>query len=262
MSAESRLEKQAPSQVWNMPAGEASVLGYRLGGDYWMEWPGFATFQFHPARSTVTAFVRPGVPASAVEDVWRRGVLPLVLVTRGLEALHASAVTTARGVIAFCARSGTGKSTLACALRARGFGQWADDAVVFQSEDDGAITAMPLPFSVRLDEQSREYAGAAPIRNVVEEGTPAPLAAICVLSRLSSDSVEPFEVRKVTGSEALTAVLPHAHVFDPADNLRGRQMVERYLHLVDRVPVYAAAFRPGPVAWPAVLDAFAERFPA
>ena len=245
-----------------MPAGEASVLGYRVDGDYWMEWPDFATFRFHPARSTVTAFIRQGVPGNAVEDVWRRGVLPLVLVTRGLEALHASAVTTPHGVIAFCARSGTGKSTLACALRARGFKQWADDAVVFQSEDDGAITAMPLPFSVRLDEQSREYAGAAPIRDQVEEGTQSPLAAICVLSRLSDDNVDPVTIRALTGAEALTAVLPHAHVFDPADNQRGREMVERYLRLVDRVPVCAAAFRPGPDAWPAVLDAFAERFPA
>jgi hypothetical protein len=199
------------------------------------------------------------VSRRAVDDVWRRGVLPLVLVTSGFEALHASAVATSRGVIAFGAGSGTGKSTIACALRNRGFRHWADDAVVFQPSG-GGITAVPLPFAVRLDEASRAYAGAAPAADEIDEADEAPLAAICVLSRLAADSGDPVRIARLTGAHALTAVLPHAHVFDPNDRGRNRVMVEDYLLLVECVPVYAVAFQPGREAWPAVLDALANRF--
>jgi hypothetical protein len=242
-----------------MPDGETCALGYRLEGHYWMEWPDFATFRFHPTQPTVTAFVQAGVRQDAVDDVWRRSVLPLVLVTRGLEALHASAASGPGGIVAFCAKSGTGKSTLAYALRARGFQQWSDDAVVFDVTAEPAVSAIPLPYSSRLDEASSHYVTVTTQPGEVRTGDPAPLAGICVLSRLAPDAGRDVQVNELSGSAALLAVLPHAHVFDQSDLDRTRRMVDAFLSLVDRVPVYSVSFRPGPDAWPAVLDRVSEQ---
>ena len=248
------LDKATPGQVWTMPDGETCALGYRIGGYYWMEWPDFASFRFQPADPTVTAFVQAGVPPGAVDDVWRRSVLPLVLVTQGLEALHASACAGPDGIVAFCATSGTGKSTLAYALGARGFDQWSDDAVVFDVGADGAVHAIPLPYAPRLDVNANQYVTVMAQASEVGIGQPAALHGICVLSRLASDADRDVIVEPLDGSAALLAVLPHAHVFDQADLDRTRRMVDAFLSLVDRVPVYVVQFRPGLDAWAAVLD--------
>jgi hypothetical protein len=248
------LDKATPGQVWAMPDGETCALGYRLDGHYWMEWPDFATFRFHPAQTSVTAFVQAGISREAVDDVWRRGVLPLVLVTRGLEGLHASAVAGPRGIVALCATSGTGKSTLAYALRARGFQQWADDAVVFDPATASTPHAIPLPYSSRIDFNASQYVRVMPEATGGGVVASAALAGICVLSRLPADDDRDVTLSRLSGSEALLAVLPHAHVFDQADLDRTRRMVDAFLSLVDRVPVHAVQFRPGPEAWPAVLD--------
>ena len=53
---------------------------------------------------------------------------------RGWEALHASAVLSPQGVVAFCAGSGTGKSTIARGLSERGYQLCADDAVAVKAD--------------------------------------------------------------------------------------------------------------------------------
>lgn len=252
------LDKATPDQVWRMPDGATCALGYRVDGHYWMEWPDFATFRFHPAQPTVMAFVQAGTSREAVDDVWRRGVLPLVLVTRGLEALHASAVAGSKGIVALCATSGTGKSTLAYALRTRGFRQWSDDAVVFDPGGAGKLNALPLPYSTRLDPGARQYVQVMPETAVAAMLEPTPLAGVCVVSRLPADSDREVDVSRLSGSAALLAVLPHAHVFDQSDLDRTRRMADAFLSLVDRVPVHAVQFRPGPEAWPVVLDRVGE----
>lgn len=71
-------------------------------------------------------------PAPGVEErVLRLSVLgpafALLLHQRGRFVLHASAVESAGGAVAFTGGSGWGKSTLAAALHARGYGIVADD---------------------------------------------------------------------------------------------------------------------------------------
>ena len=78
----------------------------------------------------------------------------------GHEALHASAMRAARGVVLFAAQSRTGKSTVAFGLSCRGYEQWSDDGVVFSVAEEGA-TAVPLPFDVRLRPQSADILGSA-----------------------------------------------------------------------------------------------------
>lgn len=85
----------------------------------------------------VVAFPLPSAPPEPASDAFERSVLPMALQALGGEALHASGVLGPSGLVALCGDSGTGKSTLACALNAYGYLFWADDAVAFEVTDLG-----------------------------------------------------------------------------------------------------------------------------
>src|SRR5688572_809779 len=111
----------ATVHVWRDRNGCMVATGHAVSGVYWMHWPQLAAYSFRPGDECVTAFPLPGTRIVDVEDIYRRGVLPMVLQAVGLEALHASAVLFPQGVIGFFASSETGKSTFAYGLKHRGY---------------------------------------------------------------------------------------------------------------------------------------------
>ena len=86
-----------------------------------MELPDLGTFRFDGHGDRVIAAARPGVGAGAIAEAYWHAALPLVLQARGSEVLHASAVLTPGGVVAFCGTSRSGKSTIAYGLHRRGY---------------------------------------------------------------------------------------------------------------------------------------------
>src|SRR5438045_2629057 len=132
-------------QVWR-EQDQVCAYGYAADGARWMHVPDLATFRL---GREVAAFTLPSADPDLIRDAFERNVLPMAIQALGGEALHASGVVGSSGVVAFCGESGTGKSTLACALSARGYRLWADDAVAFEP-GDGGLVAVPLPFQLRL----------------------------------------------------------------------------------------------------------------
>jgi hypothetical protein len=220
-----------------------------------MAWPYLATFRFGVDDPFITAYARPDAPVDVIWDVYRRTVLPMALQVLGWEALHASAIVATvkgasqPGIVAFSAVSETGKSTVAYALRRRGFPQWSDDGVVFRVEEHAS--ALPLPFAARLRPESCTMFGVDPaaFAHVEENGAgeqqyvePLPITAICVLTRTAEGPSE--RIRAMEPAEAFPALLIHAHEFDPANAERRARMMKTYLDLVAHVPVYEVAFLP------------------
>jgi len=155
-----------------------------------------------------------------------------------LETLHASAVAAPEGVIAFCARSGTGKSTLAASLHRRGYRLWADDAVVWTPADIGSLT---FP----LTSPSTGSATAA-----------LPLIAIVALERSAAPMERDTAVSPLSGAAALTQILPHAHPSPAsAGPRRQRDFVARYLHLAASTPIVRLRFADDAGKIGAVCDA-------
>jgi hypothetical protein len=116
-------------QVWRDHEGTVCAAGHTVAGRHWMHVPRIGSFAFGPcAGDAVHVFAEPSARPESVLDTFRRMVLPLALQAQGEEVLHASAVRMLQGVVALCAVSETGKSTLAYALSRRGFPLWADDA--------------------------------------------------------------------------------------------------------------------------------------
>jgi hypothetical protein len=198
-----------------------------------------------------------------IQDVYYHSVLPMALQALGQEGLHASGIRMARGVVAFCAEKGTGKSTIAVAFRQRGYPQWADDTVAFEI-CNRSVSAIRLPFKVRLRRAVASILGETDptvTHPTYWDGADAtagelvPLAAVCVLRRaprLPSDV--PVEAKQLSSSQALLAVLPHAHCFGLQDAGRKRRMMRHYLELVAQVPVLEIRMQTGLENLPSILD--------
>jgi hypothetical protein len=209
---------------------------------------GIATFKFDP--SGVEAIAGDEVADEKIRDAHRRLVLPLALQALGQQVLHASAVAFDSGAVAFCAESGTGKSTVAYSLARRGHPPCADDAVAIGHGPRGP-ELIPLPFALRLRPASADYygeeGGATQVQHPVDG---RPLAAICVLQRGEGGS----EVSRLSRTEAFPALLAHAYSFGLGDESRRRRMMQHYLSLASEVPVFRVTLASGLSTLPETLD--------
>lgn len=78
---------------------------------------------------------------------------------RGLLPLHASAVSSGKGVVAFLARSGQGKSSLAAHLAQRGFRVVADDICLIRLTETEEATVVPAAPWLKLWHNSLQSLG-------------------------------------------------------------------------------------------------------
>jgi hypothetical protein len=217
-----------------------------------MRFPGVALYHWSGTSPVVTATPDPAANETLVADAFRRCVAPMVLQTNGRQVLHASAVVLPDGVVALCARSRTGKSTLAYAL-SRGLDRplWADDAVAFEPLPDGGVATIPLPFSLKLRPAAAAYFGTG-TQAAGEHGESSELLAVFTLAR--SDSVREPRATRLTASRAFTALLEHAYCFDLENPVFHERMVSQYLELSARVPTFELEFPSRFEALPATVD--------
>jgi len=239
-------------EVWRERDGRVAAYGGSLDGSRWMRIPGLAAFVF--SGKSVTAYTEAAAGDDDVHDAYRRNVLPMALQVLGYEVLHASAVRGPRGVLALCAISETGKSTIAYGLSTRGHELWADDAVAFELGGQGA-RALPLPFSLRLRDTSAAYYGVEPDSFRLGEPQPAALAALCVLERVKdAGNASGARVERLSAAEAFSSLLAHAYCFSLEDVERKERMLRTYMALAGSVPVFRAGLEAGLERVPAMLD--------
>jgi hypothetical protein len=243
-------------EVWRHTDGTVIAFGGSREREHWMQLLNVGLFVFGEEADVVTVFPDADAGPETVEDGFRRAVLPMALQVLGRDVLHASAVLGRSGVIAFCAVSETGKSTVAYALGRRGYRLWADDALAFRI-DEAAVTAVPLAFTLRLRPATSEFYGVDGDASLVEPAAAERLTAVCVLER-SEEGDDGAPVARLAGADAFSAVLPHAYCFSLADDARKARMTSSYLELVDRVPVFRVQVRSGLEHLQPLLDRIEE----
>ena len=222
-----------------------------------MRLPGVGLFGWTDSEAEWTASPEPGVEHDAVVDAFRRCVLPMALQAEGREVLHASAVLMPQGAVALCGRSRTGKSTLAYGLsRHLNRPLWADDAVAVELTEQG-VSVLALPFSLKLRPPSERYfrtdaRAAGPREDNSAAARLVPLAAVFILTR-SDTPRGAVRASRTEGGHAFTALLEHAYCFDLENPVRRAQMVDQYLELSARVPVFELSFPSGLHVLPATL---------
>jgi hypothetical protein len=246
-------------QVWQDELGRELATCYAIDGRHWVDVPGVARFGVQGPSDVVKAIPHPSAAAEEIDDVYNDSVLPLVLHVQGLEALHASAVLSPQGVVAFCAASGTGKSTIARGLSERGYPLWADDTVAFEVPGP-AVNAIPLPFRTRLRPDAAAFfarervAGHNGLCGIDRVDRSASLAALCVLKREPGLTGGAVAVETLRASSAFPALLAHAYCFSLLDAERKRRMIERYLVVSARIRILEIRFAAGLEHLPAMLD--------
>jgi hypothetical protein len=252
----------AAEEVWTGPAGGVFASCRVAGDTCWIDLPGLATFRVDPGGDCVLAAPRPGVDPAAVAEAYWHAALPLVLHARGAEVLHGSAVLMARGVVALCGASGSGKSTIGYALDRRGWALWADDTLALDISASG-ISALSVPFDVRLRPPAAAHFGlgsrdARPVRGL-QGGAAAPLQALCVLAR-ETEAPAGDVLGRLGAAEACPALLAHAWCVSLKDAARKRVMLERYLRLLARVPVFRLRVAAGLGGLPDIVAAVESAF--
>ncbi len=229
--------------VWRDDQGVPFAEAFRQDGGHRLEWRGIGTIVFD-GSSRVAFWPAPGLPMADALDRVERVAQPVVLQALGYETLHASAARLASGIVAFCGLSGSGKSTLAYALGQRpGIEQVADDAVVIEIDAD-EITAAPLPFRSRLRKASQTFFHREEALAIDPPAAArAPLAAVVLLDA-RPDLARPVDVERIASRSAFAALLTHAHCFDEHDRTATSRMIQHYLDIAARVPVFRLAYVP------------------
>lgn len=240
-------------QQWFDNAGQLVASGGHDLGLWWMHWHGLGTFWF---GDTGNVFAEPVAADRLVqiEDVFTRGVVAVVLLARGCEALHASAVEQSGSVTAFCARSGTGKSTLALAIARCGSSHFADDTLLYTTSSNRPL-AFSLPFPVRVADEARRAAETISSESSVAR-PPASAAIHRVYDLTRDDSLEPGVPRfaPVAAARRFERLLAHAHPFEMAGPERRRAFTENLLALARDVEVWECRFAPSLDALPSLVD--------
>lgn len=248
-------------EIWRDTVGAIYAYGEMLGEVCSLHVPGLASFRFSCHSDEIAATVSSGVTSEAVLDAYQRKVLPMALQIRGQEVLHASAVTSAKGVTAFCGVSQTGKSTIAYGLSRRGYDLWGDDALAFETTGLGGM-AISLPFKIRLRPSAAKWFGGEAIQAAASAGfpvhpKPTRLKAVCVLRRADDDGAA-VQVRRLSVGQAFPAVFAHAWWFTLDNPELKRRVIDNYLDLVARIPVFDVSFKSGLENLPVILDAIEE----
>ena len=246
-------------QQWLDHEGRLIATGGRHGDTWWMRWQALATFWFSDTGVVRAEPVRNGLEPE-LRDSFVRGVIPVVLLARGYEALHASAVVVPQGVVALCGTSGTGKSTTALAIAAQGARHYSDDTVVYQVVDGQGIAAR-LPFPVRVDDSARDVVesmnhfrfGAAPGSREI-----TPLHRIYHLVRDSSVPADAPRFSPIPPATRFEILLAHSHPFDMGGDDRRRAFIEHLMTVARTVDVWECRFRPSLADLPALAGSIRQ----
>ena len=234
----------AVMQRWLDSEGRLVATGGRLRGRWWMHWRGLATFWFSEAGAVHAEAAR-GAGERDLRDIYVRGVVPVVMLARGFEGLHAGAIMEPAGVVGLCANSGTGKSTISLALAASGAGHFADDTLMYRIEA-GRASAYRLPFPVRVDAAARVALGEGASLAAAPPALPAEAPIHRIYHLVRDAKLEPGrpEFVDVPPSRRFEVLLTHAHPFDLGDEDRRRSFIESLMTLARTVDVCECRFAP------------------
>lgn len=105
------------------------------GPDYQLRFLDQADFLISRDGKHIRCRPLPGTPLSTIRHLFLDQIVPLMLSRRESLVLHASAILTPEGVIAFVGKSGQGKSTLAACFGQNGFRLISDDYLLLRKID-------------------------------------------------------------------------------------------------------------------------------
>lgn len=220
---------------WRAPDGRDWARFARVREGYLVRFPHLADFLVSSDARAVRCAPRQGVSPETVRHLFLHQVLPLLMGGRGYLVLHASAVATPAGAVAFVGAAGCGKSTLAASFWLGGFPLVADDSVRLDLRD-GSLVAVPSYPGLRLSARTARRLSAGPLppdrsgsakvliavdRRGSFARTPVRLLRLYLLGpALPSTSATSVHIEPVSRRETLAALVAHLFRLGPGVDRR------------------------------------------
>ena len=259
------------------PDGTVSLTIGRCRSGYLVRFPGLAPFLVSPDGCAVSSSLQPGTSPRTLAHLFLAKVLPLALSLRGRVILHASAVATPHGAIAFLGATGQGKSTLSTSFVRRAFPLLTDDGLLLV--DNGTTLAgVPSYPEIRLWPDVLEALGHGGLE-VQDVGHCDGKKRLCIGRGPWPFSLEPVPVRRLyvlggpeptarpravtitplTPRQAFIELVKHTYRLDLDDRTRLRDEFDSIGRIAARPSlVYRLAFRRDLSRLPAVQAAILE----
>ena len=261
---------------WRLPGGELWLSFAKLHEGYLLRFQGLSDFFVHKNGKEVVCLPKSGVSSDTIRHLVLNQVIPLVINLRGGEALHAGAVLTPHGIIAFSGPAGSGKSTIAGSLLKAGYPLMSDDCLAL-IEKDGKIHGMAAYPGLRLwgDSFKWLFGNGRPHKPVAhytdkqqvhittkEQAIPAKFQTLRRLYAIAEPSdtegKTDIVIEHLTPQEGFMALVRCAFRLDITDN----DMLKRQFYFLERVVstvsirrlIFPRDFRFLPALQEAILD--------
>jgi len=254
----------ASSAEWfhsfDLPDGTAWLRLGRKKTEYLLRFPDMADFVVSSNGGDVDCFPATATPPETIRHLFLDQVLPLLLSHQGRLVLHASAVATPKGAVAFLGMAGVGKSTLAASFCQQGFLLLTDDC--FLVEERGreffAIRSYPglrLWADTRSALSFKEPCGAPVAHYTIKQRIGEQNGKIRFSRRLTPVHriyvLEPWEEQSDTNQirisplrsrNALMELVKWAYRLDITDHRRNREQFEALSRVLVSAPIFRLQF--------------------
>jgi hypothetical protein len=243
--------------------GAVVVRVTRGQGGTWLWNEAVGMCHIAPGGRTVDISPRPGAEAPVLGLLLAGQVSVFMLHQLGCPTLHASAVVTERGAIAFLGPKGRGKSTMASGLLRRGATLLTDDVLPLRMMPDGVSGLPGLPLmkvwsqtaecSLGLGDELPSLMDNYDKKLLALEGrfpfasSPAPLRAFYLLDRYdpaiegSTDVI----IRRLGGRESLAALIEQVSFGAFLEPSEAALFLPFYAKLAAQAPVRVCRFPSG-----------------
>ncbi|HEX9058131.1 MAG TPA: hypothetical protein VF818_11435 [Ktedonobacterales bacterium] len=207
------------------PVHGTEMVVYRGAGGTWIWRQATGVFHVAPDARRIDVYPERVADEEMLGHTLIQPVLLYVLHRRGHPSLHASAMLTDCGVVAFLGQSGQGKSTMTAAFLRRGAMLLTDDALALRALEDG-VYAIPGPAHMKLCRETAEHtlALADTLPKLAKDArkhllaldgrypharTPERLRALYVLRRYEPETLGQTDIiiQPLSARESLTALL-------------------------------------------------------
>jgi hypothetical protein len=240
-------------------------------GSRYRRWTNLFEFLVSPDARRIQARALADANEEAFQAYLLVDALSFAMIRLGREPLHATAVLTNHGVVAFLGDSGYGKSTLAALMVRGGCALVTDDMLVLTPRDDGFL-AQPGPPRIKLYRAIKDRIFGAscpgiPMNPSTEKlivaltrsrysAAPRPLAALYLISRdKGGPGRRQPSIRRLAPARAFARMLAGTVNYCCNDRERLRRQFEFVTGLVQRTTVKTLSYSRNPDKMFEVRDA-------
>ncbi|KAA9133052.1 hypothetical protein F3N42_01440 [Marinihelvus fidelis] len=239
---------------WRHPGQPVICQVARSGDEVLFEYPDIASFVITRQADIFC------IPTQRCQDALLRHlllnqVIPRWLASQGCALLHASAVWLPDvGAVGFLGKSGVGKSTLAASFAENGALVLADDCIMLKADPiEKSVQAIGAYPGLRLwpgtpgltSRYSSVHSGTVKKQAVFHETCESNSQRLSALFVLTGEDVENegCHIDRLTGAEALMALLHESLALDPSTSQSSEQALMRFGEVLETgVPVASLTY--------------------